>query len=104
VCSSDLLQVHDELLFEVEQGAEDTLIAAAREVMENANDPVVKLDVKLTVDAGTGANWAEAHGRTCSRSFVNVGVSGFEDACSKTHLSGLERMARAARAKTPGWT
>ncbi|MBM1632753.1 DNA polymerase I [Sulfitobacter mediterraneus] len=56
-----LLQVHDELLFEVEQGAEDTLIAAAREVMENANDPVVKLDVKLTVDAGTGANWAEAH-------------------------------------------
>jgi DNA polymerase I len=56
-----LLQVHDELLFEVEKGAEDTLIAAAREVMENANDPVVKLDVKLTVDAGTGANWAEAH-------------------------------------------
>ncbi|KIN63060.1 DNA polymerase I superfamily protein [Sulfitobacter noctilucicola] len=56
-----LLQVHDELLFEVEKGSEDKLIAAAREVMENANDPVVKLDVKLTVDAGTGANWAEAH-------------------------------------------
>tara|TARA_R110002049_G_scaffold44333_5_gene130076 strand:+ start:126595 stop:129390 length:2796 start_codon:yes stop_codon:yes gene_type:complete len=56
-----LLQVHDELLFEVEQGAEDALISAAREVMENANDPVVKLDVKLTVDAGQGANWAEAH-------------------------------------------
>ncbi|MGJ8615898.1 MAG: DNA polymerase I [Sulfitobacter sp.] len=56
-----LLQVHDELLFEVDEGAEDTLIAAAREVMENANDPVVKLDVKLTVDAGQGKNWAEAH-------------------------------------------
>ena len=56
-----LLQVHDELLFEVEKGAEDALIAAAREVMENANYPVVKLDVKLTVDAGVGANWAEAH-------------------------------------------
>ncbi|SDF06742.1 DNA polymerase I [Sulfitobacter delicatus] len=56
-----LLQVHDELLFEVEKGAEDALIAAAREVMENANDPVVKLDVKLTVDAGVGADWAEAH-------------------------------------------
>ncbi len=56
-----LLQVHDELLFEVENGQEDALIAAAREVMENANDPVVKLDVKLTVDAGTGANWAAAH-------------------------------------------
>ncbi len=56
-----LLQVHDELLFEVEKGSEEKLIDAAREVMENANDPVVKLDVKLTVDAGIGANWAEAH-------------------------------------------
>ena len=56
-----LLQVHDELLFEVEKGAEDNLIAAARQVMENAADPVVKLDVKLDVDAGVGASWAEAH-------------------------------------------
>ena len=56
-----LLQVHDELLFEVEKGAEDDLIAAARKVMENAADPVVKLDVKLDVDAGVGASWAEAH-------------------------------------------
>ncbi len=56
-----LLQVHDELLFEVDKGAEDDLIKAARHVMENAADPVVKLDVKLTVDAGVGANWAEAH-------------------------------------------
>ncbi len=56
-----LLQVHDELLFEVDDAAVDDLIGAAREVMENANDPVVKLDVKLTVDAGQGANWAEAH-------------------------------------------
>ncbi|MEH6644434.1 DNA polymerase I [Sulfitobacter sp.] len=56
-----LLQVHDELLFEVEKGAEDALIKAARDVMENASEPVVKLDVKLNVDAGTGANWAEAH-------------------------------------------
>ena len=56
-----LLQVHDELLFEVEEGHEDALIDAARNVMENANDPVVKLDVKLTVDAGKGKNWAEAH-------------------------------------------
>ncbi|WP_286758715.1 MULTISPECIES: DNA polymerase I [Sulfitobacter] len=56
-----LLQVHDELLFEVEKGTEDELIAAARQVMENAADPVVKLDVKLDVDAGVGASWAEAH-------------------------------------------
>ncbi|WP_377511395.1 DNA polymerase I [Octadecabacter sp. R77987] len=56
-----LLQVHDELLFEVEDGAQDALIATAREVMENAADPAVKIDVPLIVDAGQGANWAEAH-------------------------------------------
>jgi len=56
-----LLQVHDELVFEVEEGAVDTLVAAARSVMEGAADPAVKLDVPLVVDAGQGANWAEAH-------------------------------------------
>ncbi|MEL6681540.1 MAG: DNA polymerase I [Pseudomonadota bacterium] len=56
-----LLQVHDELLFEVDESAVDDLIGTAREVMENASDPAVKLDVKLAVDAGQGANWAQAH-------------------------------------------
>jgi DNA polymerase-1 len=56
-----LLQVHDELLFEVEEGAVEALIAVAREVMEGAAHPAVHLDVPLTVDAGQGANWAEAH-------------------------------------------
>jgi DNA polymerase-1 len=56
-----LLQVHDELIFEVDADAADALIDAARDVMENASDPAVKLDVKLAVDAGQGANWAEAH-------------------------------------------
>ena len=56
-----LLQVHDELLFEVEDGAQDKLIETARDVMENASDPAVKLDVKLAVEAGQGPNWAAAH-------------------------------------------
>ncbi|MDW3223792.1 MAG: DNA polymerase I [Paracoccaceae bacterium] len=56
-----LLQVHDELLFEVENGAQNDLITAARTVMEGAADPVVKLDVTLSVDAGQGPNWAVAH-------------------------------------------
>jgi DNA polymerase I len=56
-----LLQVHDELLFEVEEGAADDLIARAREVMEGAAHPAVHLSVPLVVDAGQGANWAEAH-------------------------------------------
>ena len=56
-----LLQVHDELLFEVEEGAEDALIKVAREIMEGAADPVIKLSVPLVADAGQGANWAKAH-------------------------------------------
>ena len=56
-----LLQVHDELLFEVDDTAVDTLIARAKDVMENAAAPVVHLDVPLIVDAGKGANWAIAH-------------------------------------------
>jgi DNA polymerase-1 len=56
-----LLQVHDELLFEVEEGAADALVAAAKDVMEGAAMPAVKLDVHLTVEAGRGANWAAAH-------------------------------------------
>ena len=56
-----LLQVHDELVFEVEDKAVDDLIASAREVMEGAAEPAVKLSVPLVVDAGTGESWAEAH-------------------------------------------
>ncbi|RFP90894.1 DNA polymerase I [Rhodobacteraceae bacterium 63075] len=56
-----LLQVHDELLFEVEDSAVEETIAAARAVMEGAAEPAVKIDVALEVDAGQGANWAEAH-------------------------------------------
>ena len=56
-----LLQVHDELLFEVEDSAVDELIAVAKDVMESASMPAVDLAVPLTVDAGQGANWAEAH-------------------------------------------
>ncbi len=56
-----LLQVHDELIFEVENGAIDKTVSAAREVMQGAADPAVQLDVPLTVDFGSGANWSEAH-------------------------------------------
>ena len=56
-----LLQVHDELLFEVENAAVDETIARARHIMEGAAEPAVKIDVKLVVEAGQGANWAEAH-------------------------------------------
>ncbi len=56
-----LLQVHDELLFEVDSDAVDPLIDSVRAVMEGAAEPVLRLDVPLVVDAGKGTNWAEAH-------------------------------------------
>ena len=56
-----LLQVHDELIFEVEEAAVDDTIAAVKQVMEAAADPAVHLDVPLEVDAGRGDSWAEAH-------------------------------------------
>ncbi|MGE4325629.1 MAG: DNA polymerase I [Pseudodonghicola sp.] len=56
-----LLQVHDELIFEVDEDAVDTVAARAREVMEGAADPAVHLNVKLVADVGKGRNWAEAH-------------------------------------------
>ncbi|MDT2070194.1 MAG: DNA polymerase I [Planktomarina sp.] len=56
-----LLQVHDELLFEVDDCAVEALIQVAKQVMERASLPVVKLDVPLIVEAGSGPNWAIAH-------------------------------------------
>ncbi|MDE3080929.1 MAG: DNA polymerase I, partial [Paracoccaceae bacterium] len=56
-----LLQVHDELLFEVDEAAVDATISRVKAVMEGAADPAVKLSIPLVVDAGKGANWAEAH-------------------------------------------
>ncbi len=56
-----LLQVHDELVFEVEESAADEVAEVARRIMENAADPAVHIDVPLVVDAGKGMNWAEAH-------------------------------------------
>jgi DNA polymerase-1 len=56
-----LLQVHDELLFEVDADAVEAVTERVREVMEAASLPAVALTVPLTVEAGHGANWAEAH-------------------------------------------
>lgn len=56
-----LLQVHDELLFEVPKDAVDETIDVVRGIMEGAAMPAVHIDVPLIVDAGQGANWAEAH-------------------------------------------
>ena len=52
-----LLQVHDELVLEVREGAEERIGGLVRTAMEGA----ASLAVPLVVDVGTGANWAVAH-------------------------------------------
>ncbi|MDT8395397.1 MAG: DNA polymerase I [bacterium] len=52
-----LLQVHDELLFEVPEGQVEAASAFVRNTMEG----VMELSVPLVVDVGWGLNWAKAH-------------------------------------------
>lgn len=52
-----LLQVHDELVFEVEQQYVDTAVESIRHLMES----VVQLDIPLAVDVEVGDSWGEMH-------------------------------------------
>ena len=52
-----LLQVHDELVFDVKKTEKETLMVIVKEKMEQA----IKLDVPLVIDIGVGKNWLEAH-------------------------------------------
>ena len=52
-----LLQVHDELVFEVPEAELDETAAVVKRTMEGA----ASLDVPLIVDVGIGENWAKAH-------------------------------------------
>ena len=52
-----LMQVHDELVFEVKETEVQALTALVKETMESA----ASLDVALIVDIGIGDNWDEAH-------------------------------------------
>ncbi|MEJ5064003.1 DNA polymerase I [Erwinia sp. MYb375] len=52
-----IMQVHDELVFEVRADAVDSASAKIRDLMEGS----MKLDVPLRVDIGVGDNWDQAH-------------------------------------------
>ena len=56
-----LLQVHDELVFEVPLGQEEAAAAVVRSVMEHAAEPALMLDVPLDVEVGWGEHWGAAH-------------------------------------------
>lgn len=56
-----LLQVHDELIFEVPEAEVDATIETVVSVMEKATLPALSLSVPLKVDARAADNWDEAH-------------------------------------------
>ena len=56
-----LLQVHDELIFEVPDGEVVKTLPVVKKAMEDAPMPAVSLLVPLSVDARAANNWDEAH-------------------------------------------
>ena len=56
-----LLQVHDELVFEVPDGQVEAALPVIRQVMVEAPHPAVRLKVPLVVEARAAQNWDEAH-------------------------------------------
>ena len=56
-----LLQVHDELVFELPEGDVAAASPVIERVMAEAAGPSVKLDVPLGIDIGTGTSWDAAH-------------------------------------------
>ncbi|MFP4025846.1 MAG: DNA polymerase I [Thiohalospira sp.] len=52
-----ILQVHDELIFDVYKPELEKI----KEIVKNKMEDAVKLSIPLTVDLGTGENWLEAH-------------------------------------------
>ncbi len=56
-----LLQVHDELIFEVEDSEIEKTLPVVVSIMENAAMPAIDMRVPLQVDARAASNWDEAH-------------------------------------------
>jgi len=56
-----LLQVHDELIFEVPEDEVDRTLPVVKRVMERSPEPALRLNVPLQVDARAADNWDEAH-------------------------------------------
>ena len=56
-----LLQVHDELIFEVPEKDAEKTISVVRRIMVDAPHPALQLSVPLQVDAKAAKNWDEAH-------------------------------------------
>jgi DNA polymerase-1 len=55
--SKMILQVHDELVFDVHNSEKDLMKKLVKEAMENA----IQLDVPMEVELQFGDNWLDAH-------------------------------------------
>ena len=56
-----LLQVHDELIFEIQETKLEKFSSLIINKMQNALAPHTKLSIPLIVDSNSGKNWNEAH-------------------------------------------
>jgi len=56
-----LLQVHDELVFELPEGDVEAVKPVIERVMAHAAEPIVHLSVPLGIEIGTGPSWGAAH-------------------------------------------
>jgi DNA polymerase-1 len=56
-----LLQVHDELVFELPEGDVERAKPVIEQVMAHAAEPLVRLSVPLGIEIGTGPSWGAAH-------------------------------------------
>ena len=56
-----LLQVHDELIFEIDEANKESSIEIIKSVMENVHLNFKNFEVPLLVDYGFGNNWGDAH-------------------------------------------
>lgn len=56
-----LLQVHDELIFEIKETEVQDSIILIKDIMENNHLKYIDFEVPLTVDYGIGNTWGESH-------------------------------------------
>ena len=56
-----LLQVHDELIFEVPNHEVEYVPKEISKIMEGAYDPIISFSIPLKADIGMGPSWSEAH-------------------------------------------
>ena len=94
-----LLQVHDELVFEVPDDEVKKTMPVVKKVMEDAPHPAVSLHVPLQVDARAADNWDEAHSEAalCRACAIAGAAAGPRRPCPRRRADGLALGAAVRR-------